>query len=82
MPPRIRPETRSIARAIETIKEMAHEMVKSTSSQVDDTQRIRRTVESVSAMVNAMFDNMEARRAQGAEVIKELESMKSTTCQL
>jgi len=33
-------------------------------------------------MVNAMFDNMEARRAQGAEVIKELESMKSTTCQL
>jgi len=74
--------TRSIARAIETIKEMAHEMVKSTSSQVDDTQRIRQTVESVSAMVSAMFDNMEARRAQGAEVVKELESMKSTTCQL
>ncbi|CAH2032085.1 methyl-accepting chemotaxis protein [Trichlorobacter ammonificans] len=74
--------TRSIARAIETIKEMAHEMVRSTSSQVDDTQRIRRTVESVNAMVAEMFDNMEARRAQGAEVIKELESMKSTTCQL
>lgn len=74
--------TRSIARAIETIKEMAHEMVKSTSSQVGDTQRIRRTVESVSAMVSEMFDNMEARRAQGAEVVKELESMKSTTCQL
>lgn len=74
--------TRSIARAIETIKEMAHEMVKSTSSQVGDSQRIRRTVESVSAMVSEMFNNMDARRAQGAEVIKELESMKSTTCQL
>jgi methyl-accepting chemotaxis protein len=74
--------TRSIARAIETIKEMAHEMVQSTTSQVEDGRRIRRTVESVSAMVHEMFDNMEARRAQSSEVVKELESMKSTTCQL
>ncbi len=74
--------TRSIARAIETVKEMAHEMVQSTSSQVEDGRRIRRTVESVSAMVHQMFDNMEARRAQSSEVVKELESMKSTTCQL
>jgi methyl-accepting chemotaxis protein len=74
--------TRSIARAIETVKEMAHEMVQSTSSQVEDGRRIRRTVESVSAMVYQMFDNMEARRAQSSEVVKELESMKSTTCQL
>ena len=74
--------TRSIARAIETIKEMAHEMVLSTTSQVEDGQLIRRTVESVSAMVHEMFDNMEARRAQSAEVVKELESMKSTTCHL
>ena len=61
---------------------MAHEMVQSTSSQVEDGRRIRRTVESVSAMVHQMFDNMEARRAQSSEVVKELESMKSTTCQL
>ncbi|MDY0299952.1 MAG: methyl-accepting chemotaxis protein [Trichlorobacter sp.] len=74
--------TRSIARAIETIKEMTHEMVRSTSSQVSDTKRIRQTVASVNSMVSEMFDNMDARRAQGAEVIKELESMKSTTCQL
>jgi len=74
--------TRSIARAIETIKEMAHEMVQSTTCQVEDGRRIRRTVESVSAMVHEMFDNMEARRAQSSEVVKELESMKSTTCQL
>jgi methyl-accepting chemotaxis protein len=74
--------TRSIARAIETIKEMAHEMVQSTSSQVEDGRRIRRTVELVSAMVHEMFDNMEARRAQSSEVVKDLESMKSTTCQL
>lgn len=74
--------TRSIARAIETVKEMAHEMVQSTSSQVEDGRRIRRTVELVSTMVHQMFDNMEARRAQSSEVVKELESMKSTTCQL
>lgn len=74
--------TRSIARAIETVKEMAHEMVQSTSNQVEDSRKIRRTVESVSAMVHEMFDNMEARRAQSSEVVKELESMKSNTCQL
>jgi hypothetical protein len=32
--------------------------------------------------VHEMFDNMEARRAQSSEVVKDLESMKSTTCQL
>ncbi|MBI5484536.1 MAG: GAF domain-containing protein [Deltaproteobacteria bacterium] len=74
--------TRSIARSIETIKDMAHEMVNSTSRQVDDGKMIRRTVESVSDMVTEMFDNMEMRRIQSAEVIKELESMKSLTCQL
>jgi methyl-accepting chemotaxis protein len=72
--------TRSIARSVETIKEMAHEMVQSTARQVDDGRQSRNTVESVSAMVSQMFDNMEARRAQGAEVVKELESMKSLTC--
>lgn len=74
--------TRSIARSVETIKEMAHEMVQSTARQVDDGQQIRHTVESVSAMVSQMFDNMDARRAQGAEVVKELESMKNLTCTL
>lgn len=71
--------TRSIARSIETVKEMAHEMVQSTARQVNDGQQIRLTVESVSAMVSQMFDNMDARRAQAAEVVKELESMKSHT---
>jgi len=71
--------TKSIARSIETIKEMAHEMVQSTSRQVEDSRQIRATVESVSVMVKEMFDNMESRRAQSAEVIKELESMKSLT---
>jgi len=74
--------TRSIARSIETIKDMAHEMVKSTARQVDDGVMIRSTVESVSNMVTEMFDNMEMRRAQSAEVIKELESMKNLTCQI
>jgi methyl-accepting chemotaxis protein len=74
--------TRSIVRAIETIKEMAYEMVQSTSRQVEDGRRIRNTVESVSSIVHGMFANMEARRAQSSEVVKELESMKSTTCQL
>jgi len=69
--------TRSIARSIETIKDMAHEMVKSTGRQVDDGHKIRRTVESVSEMVREMFDNMEQRRRQSAEVIKELESIKN-----
>jgi len=74
--------TKSIARSIETIKEMAHEMVDSTSHQVDDGKLIRRNVESVSGMVTEMFDNMEMRRAQSAEVVKELEQMKSLTCPL
>ena len=74
--------TKSIARSIETIKDMTHEMVKSTSRQVDDGTLIRRMVESVSVMVAEMFDNMEMRRAQSDEVVKELESMRSLTCQL
>jgi hypothetical protein len=61
---------------------MAHEMVQSTACQVDDGRQIRHTVQSVSAMVSQMFDNMDARRAQGAEVVKELENMKSLTCTL
>jgi len=73
--------TRSIARSVETIKDMAHEMVKSTGRQVEDGHKIRRTVESVSEMVREMFDNMEQRRQQSAEVIKELENMKNRTVQ-
>ncbi|NTV48885.1 MAG: GAF domain-containing protein [Geobacteraceae bacterium] len=72
--------TRSIARSIETIKDMTHEMVNSTSRQVDDGKLISRNVESVGAMVTEMFDNMEMRRAQSAEVVKELEQMKGLTC--
>ena len=74
--------TKSIARSIETIKDMTHEMVKSTSRQVDDGKLIRRNVESVGVMVTEMFDNMEMRRAQSAEVVKELEQMKNLTCPL
>ncbi|MBV5338982.1 MAG: GAF domain-containing protein [Deltaproteobacteria bacterium] len=74
--------TRSIARAIETIKDMTHEMVNSTSRQVDDGKLIRSNVESVSGMVAELFDNMEMRRAQSAEVVKELEQMKSLTCSI
>ncbi|GAC1469966.1 MAG: hypothetical protein PVSMB11_05770 [Desulfuromonadaceae bacterium] len=74
--------TKSIARSIETIKDMTHEMVNSTSRQVDDGKLIRRNVESVGVMVTEMFDNMEMRRAQSAEVVKELEQMKNLTCQL
>ncbi len=71
--------TKSIARSIETIKDMTHEMVFSTSRQVDDGKLIRRNVELVSYMVTEMFDNMEMRRTQSAEVVKELEHMKSQT---
>jgi len=74
--------TRNIARSIETIKDMTHEMVRSTARQVDDSRKIRHTVESVSEMVTEMFDNMEKRRMQSAEVVKDLESMKSLTCQI
>lgn len=74
--------TKSIARSIETIKDMIHEMVDSTSRQVDDGKMIRRNVELVSGMVTEMFDNMEMRRAQSAEVVKELEQMKNLTCSL
>ena len=74
--------TKSIARSIETIKDMTREMVNSTSRQVDDGKLIRRNVESVSGMVTELFDNMETRRAQSAEVVKELEQMKSLTCAL
>jgi methyl-accepting chemotaxis protein len=68
--------TKSIARSIESIKDMAHAMVNSTSQQVGDGLRISLIVESVGGMVKEMFNNMETRRDQGAEVIKELESMR------
>jgi hypothetical protein len=71
--------TRSIVRSIETIKDMTHEMVNSTSRQVEDGRLIRSTVESVGYMVTEMFDNMEMRRLQSADVVKELESMKNLT---
>jgi methyl-accepting chemotaxis protein len=71
--------TKSIARSIETIKDMTHEMVGSTSRQVDDGKMIRCNVELVSGMVTEMFDNMEMRRAQSAEVVQELEQMKNLT---
>ena len=71
--------TRSIARSIETIRDMTHEMVNSTSRQVDDGKLIRRNVDSVGVMVTEMFDNMEMRRAQSADVVKELEQMKNLT---
>ncbi len=74
--------TKSIARSVETIKDMTHEMVNSSSRQMDDGVMIRTNVELVSAMVAEMFDNMEKRRAQSAEVVKELESMKNLTCQI
>ena len=74
--------TKSIARSIETIKDMTHEMVNSTSRQVDDGKLIRRNVELVSDMVTEMFDNMEMRRVQSGEVVKELEQMKNLTCPL
>ena len=73
---------RSIARSIETIKDMAHEMVASTKRQVEDGRKIRSTVESVSEMVKEMFDNMEQRRLQSAEVVMELETMKNRTGQI
>ena len=69
--------TRSIARSIEAIKEMTHDMVSSTSQQVEDSDRIRQTVDSVGNMVNEMFNNMDQRRLQSAEVVKDLEMMKS-----
>lgn len=71
--------TKSIARSIDTIKDMTHEMVHSTTRQVDDGKLIRRNVELVSGMVTEMFDNMEMRREQSSEVIKELEQMKNLT---
>jgi hypothetical protein len=48
---------------------------------VEDGRLIRSTVESVSYMATEMFDNMEMRRLQSAEVVKELESMKNLTSQ-
>lgn len=69
--------TKSIAKSIDTIKDMTHEMVHSTTRQVDDGRLIRRNVELVGIMVTEMFDNMEMRRLQSAEVVKELEQMKN-----
>jgi methyl-accepting chemotaxis protein len=74
--------TRSIARSVETVKDMAHEMAQSTARQVEDGRQIKGTVEAVSEMVSEMFNNIEARRAQSSEVVQQLESMKSLTCQL
>ncbi len=72
----------SIAKAIETIKDMLQEMVRLTAVQLEDSHKINTSVDAMSGMVHTMFDDMDNRRRQVADVLQNLESMKSTTCQL
>lgn len=72
----------SIATAVETIKDMLQEMVRLTSAQLEDSHKINTSVDAMSGMVHTMFDNMDVRRSQAVDVLTNLESMKSTTCQL
>ncbi len=61
---------------------MLQEMVRLTSAQLEDSHKINTSVDAMSGMVHTMFDNMDVRRSQAVDVLTNLESMKSTTCQL
>ena len=68
--------TKSIARAIDSIKEMTQEMVSATGRQVRDGNEIKKTVEAVGSMVVGLFDDLEKRREESGEVVKELQTIK------
>ncbi len=68
--------TKSIVRAIDSIKEMTHEMVGATGRQVEDGGKIKKSVDEVGQMVIGIFDDLEERRSESREVVKELEVIK------
>lgn len=68
--------TWSIAQSIETIKQMAEEMVGATSQQVRGGKEIRGSVDGVAMMVHDIFKNLEIRKEESINVVKELEVMR------
>ena len=68
--------TKSIVRAVDTIKDMSHEMVQATGRQVEDGTEIKKAVEQVGHLVIGMFDDLEQRKEDSGIVVKELERMK------
>lgn len=68
--------TKNIARAIDSIKEMTQEMVNATGRQVRDGSDIKKSVEAVGSMVVGLFDDLEKRREESGEVVRELQVIK------
>ncbi|SNB45958.1 methyl-accepting chemotaxis sensory transducer with GAF sensor [Geobacter sp. DSM 9736] len=68
--------TKNIARAIDSIKEMTQEMVNATGRQVRDGNDIQKTVEALGSMIVGLFDDLEKRREESGEVVKELQTIK------
>jgi len=71
--------TRSIGQAIETIKQMAEEMVGATSQQVRGGKEIRNSVDGVAMMVHDIFRNLESRKEESKTVVNELEVMQNVS---
>jgi len=69
--------TRSIVHAIGTIRQMAEEMVATTSEQVRSSRETRNSVDSVAMMAHDIFTDLESRKMESASVVSELEVMKS-----
>ncbi len=68
--------TKNIARAIDSIKEMTQEMVNATGRQVRDGSDIKKSVEAVGSLVVGLFDDLEKRREESGEVVRELQVIK------
>jgi methyl-accepting chemotaxis protein len=67
--------SKSIVRSVESIKEMTQQMVQVTGRQVGDGTNIHDTVEDVSRMMMDFFDQIERRREESAQVVRQLETM-------
>jgi hypothetical protein len=66
-----------VARALEEVKEMSHDMADSAARQTVDGAEIKGAVESVTRMADAIFDGMELRQEESGAVVKELEQLRA-----
>jgi hypothetical protein len=66
-------------RSVESIKDMAMDMVKATEAQVRDGSEIEASVESHVQTSEEIFDNMELRRQQSVAVMDQLEVIKGVS---
>ena len=67
-----------VARALEEVKGMTHDVAGSAGRQTVDSEEIKGTVDSVTSMAERIFNDMESRQDESGRVVKELEQMRAS----